>query len=150
MKRTLLASRPPASARPGPRNSGGGHGRADLPSPLDLKGAVGYALDHNFTILQARETIRLQEGVIVQVRGPGDPQRLRAGPVPEERRDDLPDLSSCDQPLDVELKATQNLFAGGGIESAIKGAKLTRDAAALDLQTRSTPRSSTCAPSSTT
>ena len=42
---------------------------AELPSPLDLKGAIGYALDHNFSILQSRETIRMQEGLIVQVRG---------------------------------------------------------------------------------
>ena len=36
---------------------------------------------------------------------------------------------------EVELKATQTLYAGGGIQSAIKAAQLNRDAAALDLQT---------------
>ena len=35
----------------------------------------------------------------------------------------------------VEFKATQTLFAGGGVMSSIRGAKLTRDAAAYDLQT---------------
>src|SRR5208337_2718648 len=34
----------------------------------------------------------------------------------------------------VELKATQTLYAGGGVQSSIRGARLTRDAAAFDLQ----------------
>jgi outer membrane protein TolC len=108
---------------------------AELPSPLDLKGAIGYALDHSFTVLQARETIRLQEGVIVQVRGQEIPNVSAQG---QYQRND-PTISELYPPSNslwtVELKATQNLFAGGGIQSAIKGAKLSRDAAAYDLQT---------------
>jgi outer membrane protein TolC len=108
---------------------------ADLPSPLDLKGAIGYALDHNFAILQARETIRLQEGVIVQVRGQQIPN---VSAQSQWQRNDqsisetYPPASSL---WNVELKATQTLYAGGGVQSAIKGAKLSRDAAAFDLQT---------------
>jgi outer membrane protein len=106
-----------------------------LPSPLDLKGAIGYALDHNFTILQARETIRLQEGVVVQVRGQEIPNVSAQG---QYQRNE-PSISELYPPSDslwsVELKATQNLFAGGGIASTIKNAKLSREAAAYDLQT---------------
>jgi outer membrane protein TolC len=106
-----------------------------LPSPLDLKGAIGYALDHNFSILQAREAIRLQEGVIIQVRGQSIPNVSAQG---QYQRNE-PSISQIFPPANslwtVELKATQNLYAGGGIVSAIKGAKLDRDAAAYDLQT---------------
>jgi outer membrane protein len=108
---------------------------ADLPSPLDLKSAIGYALDHNFSILQAREIIRQQEGVIVQVKSQSIPNVTAGG---EYQRNALEISQSFPQSgslWDVNLKATQTLYAGGGVRSAIKSAQLTRDAAALDLQT---------------
>ena len=49
------------------------------PDPLDLKGAVTYALDHNYAILQAREQIRQQEGVIYQVQAAGIPNVSAVG-----------------------------------------------------------------------
>jgi outer membrane protein len=126
----LLLARVPALCAPA-----GNPAAAELPPLLDLKGAIGYALDHNFAILQARETIRQQEGVIIQVRGQEIPNVSAQGQY--QRNDEsisqsYPQSSSL---WTVELKATQNLFAGGGIQSAIKGAKLSRDAAAFDLQT---------------
>ena len=36
-------------------------GASNLPAKLDLKGAITYALDHNYAVLQAREQIRQQE-----------------------------------------------------------------------------------------
>jgi outer membrane protein TolC len=108
---------------------------AALPSPLDLKSAIGYALDHNFSILQSREMIRQQQGVVVQVTGQAIPNVSAQG---QYQRND-PTISEFYPPTNslwtVELKATQNLYAGGGIRSAIKSAKLNRDAAAFDLQT---------------
>jgi outer membrane protein len=108
---------------------------APLPSPLDLRAAIGYALDHNYAILQAREAIRLQEGVIIQVRSQ---QLPNVGAQGQWQHNDA-SVSQFYPPAtslwDVELKATQTLYAGGGVVSAIKGAKLTRDAAAFDLQT---------------
>jgi outer membrane protein len=108
---------------------------AELPSPLDLKGAIGYALDHNFAILQARETIRLQEGVIVQVRSQQIPNISAQGQY-ERNAAAISQIYPPSSSLwAVEFKATQTLFAGGGVMSSIRGAKLTRDAAAFDLQT---------------
>ena len=107
----------------------------DLPSPLDLRSAIRYALDHNYAILQAREAIRLQEGVIVQVKAQQIPNLSAQG---QAQRNDS-SISALYPPAtslwNVELMATQTLFAGGGVESAIKGARLARDAAAFDLQT---------------
>ncbi|HEY4989803.1 MAG TPA: TolC family protein [Opitutaceae bacterium] len=107
----------------------------DVPSPLDLKGALGYALDHNFAIRQSRETIRFQQGVLVQVRAQEIPQVSGAG---EYQRNDTTISQTFPASTSfwtVQLKATQNLYAGGGIASAISSAKLAREAAAFDLQT---------------
>jgi outer membrane protein TolC len=114
----------------------GADGPADsLPSPLDLRSAVRYALDHNYTILQSREAIRFQEGVIVQVRSAQIPN---IGATGEWQKNDA-DISQI-YPQEtsfwnVTLTATQTLYAGGGVVSAIKAARLDRDAAAYDLQT---------------
>ncbi len=136
MNRLLIAAAALALASPPALRAQAGHGGpADLPSPLDLRGAIGYALDHNFTILQARETIRLQEGVIVQVRGQQIPNVSAQGQY-QRNEASISQLYPPSSSLwSVELKATQNLFAGGGIESTIKNARLARDAAAFDLQT---------------
>jgi len=105
------------------------------PDPLDLKGAVTYALDHNYAILQAREEIRQQEGIVLQVRAPQIPNVT--GTYNYQRN--AAAISSYYPPENsewfAELKATQMLFAGGGIAASIKNAELTRDASLSDLQT---------------
>jgi outer membrane protein len=136
MNRSLIASVfLVLSLGAGLRAQSGHQVMVDIPSPLDLRGAIGYALDHNFAIRQSRETIRLQEGLIVQVRG----QQLPNVSAQGQYQRNEPSISQIYPPSDslwsVELKATQNLFAGGGIESTIKNAKFARDAAAYDLQT---------------
>jgi outer membrane protein TolC len=108
--------------------------RVPLPAQLDLASAVRYALDHNYAILQAREQIRQQEGVIVQVRAQEIPNVLGTGGYQRNAaavsQSSLPETSLWT----VEVKATQALFAGGGIDASVKGAKLTRDAALYNLQ----------------
>ncbi|HXN34841.1 MAG TPA: TolC family protein [Opitutaceae bacterium] len=132
MKRHLVALALAASCIGGLR---AGPAPDDLPSPLELKGAIRYALDHNYAILQAREAIRLQEGVIVEVRAQQIPNLSAQG---QAQRNDA-SISLVFPPTtsqwNVVLTATQTLFAGGGVESAVKGARLARDAAAFDLQT---------------
>jgi TolC family type I secretion outer membrane protein len=107
----------------------------DLPSPLDLRSAVHYALDHNYAILQAREAIRLQEGVIVQVRSQEIPNLGATGEAEKNAAAISQSYPQSTSFWNVELMATQTLYAGGGVASAIKSARLTRDAAAFDLQT---------------
>jgi len=110
-------------------------GPADLPSPLDLKGAIGYALDHNYSIRQSRETIRLQEGIIVQVKSQEIPNVSAQGQY-QKNAAAISELYPPSTSLwNVEFKATQTLFAGGGVQASIRNAKRNRDAAAFDLQT---------------
>jgi outer membrane protein len=108
---------------------------ADLPSPLDLRGAIGYALDHNYSILQAREAIRLQEGLVVQIKSQAVPNVGATGQYQRNAAAISQTFPASNSLWGVALKATQTLYAGGGVQSAIKSAQLNRDAAALDLQT---------------
>src|ERR1700685_875705 len=114
----LGAAQPPSTEGP------------DLPSPLDLRSAIGYALNHNYMILQSRETIRQQDGVVVQVRAQEIPNVSGQGQYQRNEPAISQSYPQANSLWSVELKATQNLFAGGGIASSIKNAKLARDAAA--------------------
>lgn len=49
----------PLSAQPSPQ--------FPVPPQLDLKGSLGFAIENNFAIRQAKERIRQQDGVVVEV-----------------------------------------------------------------------------------
>jgi outer membrane protein TolC len=105
----------------------------DLPAALDLRTAIGYALDHNFAIRQAREQIRDQEGLVVQVKARQLPNLSAAGQY-QGQQASVSIFYNETALWDVQLTASQTLFAGGGIRSSVKNAEYTRDAAVLDLQ----------------
>lgn len=107
----------------------------ELPSPLDLRTAIGYALEHNYAIRQSREVIRQQEGVVVQVTGQAIPNVSAQGQYQRNAASISEFYPPSTSLWNVSLKATQNLFAGGGIRSAVRNARFNRDAAAADLQT---------------
>jgi outer membrane protein TolC len=106
-----------------------------LPDTLDLKSAVVFALENNFTIRQARERIRQQEGVEIQVRARQIPNVSASGSSSRNTRE----ISTYAPPDNdrawvISLQARQVLYAGGGVSASVKGAQLTRDAAVLELQ----------------
>jgi outer membrane protein len=105
-----------------------------MPDQLDLKTAVTFALENNFAIRQARERIRQQEGVLIEVRSREIPNV--DGSAAYQRNDK--EISTGNPPSDrswaVSVTASQVLVAGGGVHSSIKSAKLTREAAILDLK----------------
>jgi outer membrane protein TolC len=121
-----------ARAQGVPESAGGA--MTTLPDRLDLPAAVHYALDHNYAILTAREQIRQQEGVILQVKAQGLPNLAATGGYQRNSsaisQTGIPSSSLWT----IEAKATQALYAGGGIDASVRGAKLTRDAALFDLQ----------------
>jgi outer membrane protein TolC len=131
MKRKLLALLALAPACAALADTGAD---APVPSPLDLRAAIGYALEHNYAILQAREAIRLQEGVIVQVSSQSIPNVGALGEWSRNEASISTTYPASTSLWSVQLKATQTLYAGGGVQSSIRGARLTRDAAAFDLQ----------------
>jgi len=109
-------------------------GPAALPDRLDLRAAILYAVDHNYAIRLAREQIRQQEGVIIQVEAQRIPNVSAAG----QYQRNSSDISTTYPPetsiWTVQLKATQALYAGGGIDASVRGARFVRDAALYELQ----------------
>jgi outer membrane protein TolC len=133
MKRLLPALLLAAAAAGGSLR--GAPGADELASPLDLRSAVRFALDHNYAILQAREAIRLQEGAIIQVKSQEIPNLAATGEAERNAASVSQAYPQSTSFWNVQLMATQTLYAGGGVQSSIKAARLTRDAAAYDLQT---------------
>lgn len=110
-----------------------------MPATIDLHTAIELALQNNFAIQQARERIRQQQGVVIEVTARELPNadissnynRVEESLVPSP----LPGvITSHNSNWAISLNVTQTLFAGGGVRSAIKSTKLARDAAVLDLQ----------------
>lgn len=106
-----------------------------VPDKLDLPKAIGFALENNFAIRQARERIRQQEGILMEVRS----RQIPNVGVTSAYQRTADEISQTFPPSDrtwlVTLSASQVLFAGGGVRSAVKSSQLARDAAVLELQT---------------
>ena len=111
----------------------------DVPERLDLKTAITYALENNFEIRQARERIREQEGLIVEVRALALPNATVDSfylKNDEELSSDRggPGSAASDQNWSIALNVRQTLFSGGGVRAALQAQSALREAALLDLQ----------------
>ena len=116
----------PLSAAPEPEQP--------VPDALDLKTAIGFAIDHNFAIRQARERIRQQDGVVIEVSARQIPNVSAGGGYQHNDKTITQQSPASDRYWSLNLTATQVLFAGGGVRSSIKSADLNREAALLDLK----------------
>ncbi len=109
-----------------------------VPDSLDLPAAIGFALENNFAIRQARERIKQQEGLVIEVKARSIPNAAVTSEYGQIDRGlvavPLPQIPVNTKSWTVALNVTQTLYAGGGVRSAIKGAELAREAAMLDLQ----------------
>ena len=109
-----------------------------LPAEVDLPAALRYALGHNFSILQARESIKEQEGVIVETMAavlPGVAVNSQYGDTSSRLQVKFPGQpAENNQAWSITLEATQALFAGGKFSAAIHGAKALRQAALYQMQ----------------
>ncbi len=106
-----------------------------VPEALDLPYSLGFALDNSFAIRQAKERIRQQEGVVVEVSASRIP--TVAGTAQYSRND--PALAGAsfggnDRNWNLSIRATQVLYAGGGVTAGVKSADLARQAAVLSMQ----------------
>jgi outer membrane protein TolC len=110
----------------------------DVPPRLDLKGALTYALDNNFAIRQARERLREQEGVIVEVRARALPNATIDSSYTKSDDELNADRGFggpiSDQNWQVALTVRQTLFSGGGVSAALDAQRAVREAALLELQ----------------
>ncbi len=105
-----------------------------VPDQLDLKTAIGFALENNFSIRQARERIKQQEGVVIEVSARQIPNVAATGSYQNNQTPITLQSPPSDRYWTINLTASQVLFAGGGVRSTIKSSQLAREAAVLDLQ----------------
>ncbi len=103
-----------------------------VPTKLNLEYALAYALDNNFAIRQAKERIRQQEGVILEVRSSQLPNVSASGNY-QRNADDI-SINGRDHAWSVDITARQLLYSGGGVAANVKNQQLTLDAAVLALQ----------------
>ena len=109
-----------------------------VPETLDLATAVRFALTNNFAIRQARERIKQQEGVVIEVSARSIPNAT-IGSAYSRIDQGLTQSFSPSVPINTQswqigLTVSQHLFAGGGVRAAMKSSQLAREAALLDLQ----------------
>jgi len=109
---------------------------APLPAQLDLRAAVNYAIEHNYSILQARERIREQEGLIIEVKSLALPNATVNSSY--TRTDDglLKDrgVEASEDDWRIALEVRQALYAGGGVKAALDAQRLVRESSLLELQ----------------
>jgi outer membrane protein len=104
-----------------------------VPEGLDLPYSLGFALDNNFAIRQAKERIREQEGIILEVRSNQLPNVSASGAY--QRNDEEIGAGGRDRNWAFDITARQVLYAGGGIRAGVKAQQLALDAAVLELRT---------------
>jgi outer membrane protein len=105
-----------------------------VPDTLDLKGALQFALENNFTIRQARERIKQQEGVEIEVRARQIPNVGVSSSYSYNSQEISRYVPPSDRDWSIALQAKQVLYAGGGVSASVRNSRLTREAALLELQ----------------
>src|SRR5207248_2657006 len=86
-----------------------------VPPTLDLKTAVVFALENNFAIRQARERIKQQQGVVVEVSAREIPNVSASGLYQANDTSISQSSLPADRAWQINLTASQLLFAGGGV-----------------------------------
>lgn len=107
---------------------------AQMPETLDIQTALTYAVDHNFAIRQARERIREQDGLIVEVKGAVLPNVSLNGSYSLED-EDLANVINADQNWQLSLRVSQLIYSGGGVRAALDVQDLVKESALLELET---------------
>jgi outer membrane protein TolC len=120
-----LRREPPAPAEPA---------SPAVPDALTLEQAIAFALENNFAIRQARERLREQEGLIVEVRAQALPSVSASGRYTRDDEDLVTGPGRSDRDWTVGVYVRQVLYRGGGVRAALDAARTTREAALLDIQ----------------
>src|SRR5476649_488709 len=76
-----------------------------VPDQLDLKTAIQFAIENNFAIRQARERIRQQEGVVIEVSARAIPNVAASGAYQENGKQISQTVPASDSGWSVNLTA---------------------------------------------
>lgn len=106
----------------------------EVPEELSLPYALSFALDNNHAIRQAKERIKEQEGVVLEVRSQQIPNVSASGDLSANAKAISNALPAQDRNWGFAVQATQMLYSGGGVAASVQGASLVREAASLELQ----------------
>lgn len=106
----------------------------DVPLQLDLRTAVTYAVENNFAIRQARERIKEQEGLIIEVKARALPSVTAIGDYTRNDEEISQAVPPNNQDWTIALQARQALYAGGAVKAALDSQKIFRESALLDLR----------------
>jgi len=106
----------------------------DVPQQLDLRTAITFAIENNFAIRQARERIKEQEGLIVEVKARALPTVAAIADYSRNDKEVSPGIPPATQNWAIAIQARQALYAGGGVKAALDAQKVLREAALLDLR----------------
>ena len=105
-----------------------------MEGPLDLKAAVGLALAHNYAIRQARERIKQEAGVELEVRARAIPNVGVSGSYTGNAKELSSYTPASDSTWGISVQARQVVYAGGGVVASVRSARLAREAAVLELE----------------
>jgi len=120
-----------------------------IPESLKLQDCIDLALRQNPAILKAREEIRRNQGVIVEVRAQAVPQVTASGSyeaIDSHAIDQFPFSNSPgsnsvstlfknqEQPWTATIQVSQLVYAGGRVKAALRAAKLSDQIAAFGFQ----------------
>ncbi len=109
-----------------------------IPDTLDLPTALAYALENNFSILQAQQRIREQEGLIVEIRSRALPNvSLEADYFQldsnlSENFGGLFDRNT--ENWNIALRVRQALYKGGAMKASLRFQELVEEAVLYDLK----------------
>lgn len=103
-----------------------------VPDELNLAYAIAFALDNNFAIRAAKERIRQQEGVLLEVRSAQIPTVTASGGY--SALDEEISASGDDRNWNLGISARQILYSGGGVAAGVQAQRLALEAATLQLQ----------------
>ncbi|HVM60217.1 MAG TPA: TolC family protein [Verrucomicrobiae bacterium] len=121
-----------------------------VPNTLRLPDCIDLALRQNPTVLKAREEIRRNQGVVVEVRAQAIPQLTASGSyeaIDSRAIDQFPFsgggatsnspnmlFRNQEQPWNIQIQVSQLVYAGGRVSAAVRAAKLSDQIATLGFQ----------------
>jgi len=108
-----------------------------VPDTLDLPTAVAYAVENNFSIRQARERIREQEGLITEVRALALPSATVNTSYSTWDKGLVADRAfsgASTQNWNISIDVRQTLYSGGGVRAALDSQSSLREAVRRELE----------------
>lgn len=109
----------------------------EVPDMLDLPTAVAYAVENNFSIRQARERIREQEGLITEVKALALPSATLNSSYTkwdDELSSDRGFSGASTQNWNISIDVRQTLYSGGGVRAALDSQASLREAVRRELE----------------